>query len=258
VLDIFIVVALGIATLVTAYLGVHVTLHPAESQKEKQFYKIGFVVCGVLISFLAGWQAYRNNKTQNELSQELGRIEKNTNEPPKVQVNVPPAQVVVEPSEAHMPPSYLEVSNIIPPQGFNIIAPNKQFGLNVEFTQVGNGPIEDIHNVERILVGNEKSESSLKSHFSELLNEAIRQDGGRKSALSLLNGRFYNSAVSPVLTEDQAKEILDGHQFFYLFIWATWKDQNGSKGKLEQCSWIMKPPEEFQVGQTISLHSCNP
>ncbi len=45
--EIAMAVSLWVLTLITAYLGVHVTLHPAESASEKRRYKIGFCVCGI-------------------------------------------------------------------------------------------------------------------------------------------------------------------------------------------------------------------
>src|SRR4051812_36349816 len=99
--DIVLAVLLGLLTLITAYLGVHVTLHPAESHHEKLAYKIGFSACGVTACVLIGVQTYRNNAAQQQLQSEIthiqndtGRIERNTEQPPRVQVNVPPASVV--------------------------------------------------------------------------------------------------------------------------------------------------------------------
>lgn len=96
--DIAIAVSLCVLTLITAYLGVHVTLHPAESAREKRRYKIGFCVCGILACALIGIQTYRNDATQQELHSEIThiqkdttRIERNTQQPPSVQVtnNIP-------------------------------------------------------------------------------------------------------------------------------------------------------------------------
>ena len=89
-LDIGIAVLGAFVMLVTAYLGVHVTLHPAQTDKHKLAYKLGFGVCALLSCGLIGTQAYRNNKTQAGLQAAIDRIEKNTKESPKVIVNIPP------------------------------------------------------------------------------------------------------------------------------------------------------------------------
>jgi hypothetical protein len=101
--DILLAVLLGVLTLITAYLGVHVTLHPAESHREKWAYKIGFTVCGLTACVLIGIQTYRNNAAQQQLQSEIThiqndtvRIEKNTEQAPRVEVNVPPPSVILQ------------------------------------------------------------------------------------------------------------------------------------------------------------------
>jgi hypothetical protein len=96
-LDIAIAIFIGVLTLTTAFLGIYVTLHPAGSDRAKLWYKLGFLVCGLFGCALIGVQTARNNQAQNELKSQLGRIEKNTVEPPKVQVNLP--QVVIPPPQ---------------------------------------------------------------------------------------------------------------------------------------------------------------
>jgi len=89
-LDIVIAIALMGDSVLMAYLGVHVTLHPADSDKTRFRYKVGFGLCALLACALIGWQTYRNDVAQSELKQELSRIESNTKTPPRVNVNVPP------------------------------------------------------------------------------------------------------------------------------------------------------------------------
>jgi len=98
-MDIFIAVFLGAVMLVTAYLGVHVTIHPVESDRARLQFKIGFVVCAIVVCALNGIQAYRSTNAQSNLQEQLTKIERDTKEPPKVQVtnNVPPPQVVIAP-----------------------------------------------------------------------------------------------------------------------------------------------------------------
>jgi hypothetical protein len=66
-LDISIAVVLGAIMLITAYLGIHVTLHPTESARSRRLYKIGFGMCGLAALSLIGWQAYRANKVQESM-----------------------------------------------------------------------------------------------------------------------------------------------------------------------------------------------
>jgi len=62
--DILISAALAILTIVMAYLGVHVTLHPADSTRAKRWYKIGFSSCAMVAVALVVWQGVRNGEAQ--------------------------------------------------------------------------------------------------------------------------------------------------------------------------------------------------
>lgn len=99
-LDIGIAVVIALLLAVTAYLGTHITMHPAETSREKFRYKAGFAACGLVGCILIGIQAWRNNQTQSDLKDRLSRIEVNTKTPPNVQVtnNIPPVQVIPNPS----------------------------------------------------------------------------------------------------------------------------------------------------------------
>jgi len=47
-LDVAIAVLLGIISIAMAYLGVHLTMHPAESPKARMAYKIAFASCALV------------------------------------------------------------------------------------------------------------------------------------------------------------------------------------------------------------------
>ena len=76
--DIFIAILLGVITLGTGYLGLHVTLHPAGSDKERKLYKFAFGACAIAACTLSGVQAYRNNVSQSLLNREIKHIDDNT------------------------------------------------------------------------------------------------------------------------------------------------------------------------------------
>src|ERR1043166_6249498 len=99
-LDVLLPVASAVLTIFTGYLGFHVTFHPAETPRAKRLYKLSFFLCSLITIILIGVQALRNARTQSTLEATLGRIEKNTIEPPKVSITntIPPTQVVITPS----------------------------------------------------------------------------------------------------------------------------------------------------------------
>ena len=64
--DIILAVTIGALMLLTAYLGVRVTLHRAESDQARKAYKVTFFSCAVLACILIGTQAYRNFQAQQQ------------------------------------------------------------------------------------------------------------------------------------------------------------------------------------------------
>jgi hypothetical protein len=93
--DILLPVVLFLVTSVTAYLGVRVTLHPAETPKAKRLYKVAFGVLTIIATGLIVWQSVLSRAEKTQLRTQLNQIQKNTETPPTV--NVSPPTVSVEP-----------------------------------------------------------------------------------------------------------------------------------------------------------------
>ncbi len=85
--DILIDVALAATTFAMAWVGVHVSLYPVTSEKDKRARKKWFIALGAFAIALTIAQGIRNEITQNDL---LGAIRSN-----KPVVNVQPAPVTV-------------------------------------------------------------------------------------------------------------------------------------------------------------------
>jgi hypothetical protein len=80
-------IAVGIAllTLVTAYLGVHLTMHPADTDKKKTVYKVAFGFCALGICVLIGIQTHRNSEAQQTLLGQMKDIQLHA-----LAINAPP------------------------------------------------------------------------------------------------------------------------------------------------------------------------
>ena len=73
--DIFISASLAALTILMAYLGVHVTLHPPnESPRARYWYKVGFFVCGLLAVSLVITQGVRANKSQRTANNQIASL----------------------------------------------------------------------------------------------------------------------------------------------------------------------------------------
>jgi hypothetical protein len=73
--DIFISGSLAALTIIMAYLGMHVTLHPPNESPRLQFwYKLGFFVCGAFALSLVIIQGVRANKSQRSASNQIASL----------------------------------------------------------------------------------------------------------------------------------------------------------------------------------------
>jgi hypothetical protein len=73
--DIFVSASLAALTMVMAYLGVHVTLHPPnESPRAQYLYKLGFFVCGLLAVALVITQGVRAGRSQRRSANEISDL----------------------------------------------------------------------------------------------------------------------------------------------------------------------------------------
>jgi hypothetical protein len=74
--DIILSTLLAILTIVMAYVGVHVTLHPPnESPKKQLLYKLGFFACGVLAVILVIVQGVRGLNSQRNATNEIDALQ---------------------------------------------------------------------------------------------------------------------------------------------------------------------------------------
>lgn len=76
-LDVVISASLAAVTIIMAYLGVHVTLHPPNESPRAQFwYKMGFFICGVLAVSLVVTQGIRAGRAQRSASSQIAGLQK--------------------------------------------------------------------------------------------------------------------------------------------------------------------------------------
>lgn len=85
---------------VLSIAGVFVSIRIPGSHHHRRWY-IGLLFFGIFVSAVTFWQQSRSRASHGEELQKLqallGKIEGNTSQPPRVSVNVPPAQVIVAP-----------------------------------------------------------------------------------------------------------------------------------------------------------------
>ena len=175
-------------------------------------------------------------------------------------VNVPSSQIILEqPAGGNTPVSYLEIKSINVGNEKRVIQADRVFAVNIFFEQVGEARLESVRNFATLTVGSEKEETNIVKHFRKQVVAADKRTSllfGQATGTPVYGRKFYGSAFTPVLTANQAIGILDGTQRLYLNTWASWKDPNGSKGRVGECSWFMKPVSAEVAPGSLALHSC--
>src|SRR5690349_75856 len=75
VADILLSVLLSILTIYMSYLGVHLTLHPADTPKLKRSYKLRFLIVSVAVIGIVIAQGIRNGLSQKESAKHIASLE---------------------------------------------------------------------------------------------------------------------------------------------------------------------------------------
>jgi hypothetical protein len=80
-IDTLIAILLGVVTIVMAYMGMHVTIHPpGESVRVQRGYKLGFVLLALTAVLLLWWQGARSEQAQEQASNARRSAEKKIGE----------------------------------------------------------------------------------------------------------------------------------------------------------------------------------
>ena len=254
-LDIAIAVLLGALTLLTAFLGVYVTLHPVESDHSRKRYKIGFCACGLFACVLIGLQAYRNTQAQAATQKQLTQIEHNTKEPPKVEVNVQPSQpqvtVVVptdHPSHTHLvfsgpnsPPLNSPPGSPSPP-----FKQGQQYTVNLGLYNTGSYPARDTANGELVVMVGEKD---IKTAYSEYVNRIKIKQHGSLSVPDPIGGAnlIWGTRTLPVFSAEDAESFNTAKSAILVLQKARWTDDTG-RYELLFARYLMAEPYPI-VGQ---------
>jgi hypothetical protein len=265
--DILIAIGIGVLTIVIAYLGVHVTFHPADSAEKKSAYKVAFALCGLAACGLIAVQAYRNLKSQEALNAQLGRIETNTKTPPTVQVNVPaspPTQVILQPTQTAKPKlegfaePYIELLE-------QKIEPGVGIRMNVGVVAAGI-PIKDLYFAPYPAILTDADEKDFPKNergFHEAARKLIQKQrkviiDQKVVGMHVSPGveRPFVQAESPPPTAEQLDGFATDHTRLYVIMWAMWKDENGVSGETEVCRRLQAPQSNVLNAKTAVWLAC--
>jgi hypothetical protein len=260
--DIVLAVGLGAVTLITAYLGSHVTMHPAETAHARTLYKSGFAVCGLIALVLIGVQAYRNNRSQSLLDAQLGRIEKNTKTPPSVEVNVAPAAPQIILNNASPFAGSISLAKIEFPPSLDA----DPFGINIHLMNSGQAPIADAYYwvtavflpIGTIASINDSNAADKKAYsaFLKLGKKALldaRRAGHSPIYYSVGQDQYGAMFLHP--RSEEIDGVIHGTVRLYFFAYVEW---SGGKSQYIACRWLQPPAEvNYGSGANLVLHDCS-
>jgi hypothetical protein len=121
-MDLFLTVLSAAVQAVLAYLGFHLSVKPPTPSEQRR-YKVAFVSLGIVGVFINGGQQWRNSAEQSTLKEQLAElktgiktVERQTQQPPHVTVNVPQVPVQIVPGTTREAPRQGTPSALNPPK----------------------------------------------------------------------------------------------------------------------------------------------
>lgn len=244
--------------LALAVLGIYVTWQPPEiPSKKHDIMIICFVVLGLLGVACAGAVAYRSGR-------QLDRIETNTGNPPKVEVNVPPStppQVTILPPTPtrHVSTGFIKMAT--DPQfadGGNALAEASPLSVNIRVMNGGAEPVDGFFRYFEISLQPVTTETADKVDATML---ATFKKNAKKMAKSVTPEQKHtvdpgtidwNTLTTQALTKAQVDGINNGTLRFYVYALASWKDEAHD---FEYCV-SLQPPKTPQLNVNAVWHNC--
>lgn len=220
-----------------AYMGLTMT-----HWKHKAFF-FGLVLLGGVFTGIA---VKRGVDSANTVQTQLNNIEHNTETPPQVTVNIPPAsppEVIISPPQAepHKSQAFMQLTKMeAPPK----LEANSRLHFNLHLQNTGKDPaysayakfsdaIATIPNPSNVA---ESTEIDAKMH-SVLLQSALKAyrdevKAGNKGVTVAIGGDLWNTTWLGPLSQKEVDEIVSGHSRLYIFAWSRW---NNNQADLEYC-----------------------
>ena len=234
--DIVLATAQCALMLLTAYLGIHVTLHPTESSQATRNYKIGFAVCAFVACCLIGVQAYRSNRAQNALNQLLTNIDQNTKNPPREEGYVVLNKVDV--------PS--DMSQIVAghPFGFNAYA------VNPTHERVFDGYAAALTGLVDITEHKDDPDAEAKRVLADYIAglDKVYAAGNIKGPDLALGGQsVWGTGTYHARDAKDVKKILSGDLRIYLITYMAWMDSKHMPHSSYDCRWLQNPSVHLGV-----------
>jgi hypothetical protein len=257
--DVLIAIGIGVVQLVITWYAVDITL---KEKRIKTAVTIG--ILGLLGIGLTVFATIRNSLTQKGLEVRLEKIQRNTETPPQVTVNVPqsaPPQIIVNPQQntsRRVTAGFIQFARM--PEFLNNgrVAEGTPITTNLFLMNRGSEPVDNFTRYLGIgLVSIKEKDANqvdreIHSAFSK---DAVKTIKTSKRGVTLNVGDVaWNTLSTPVLTKEQADQLLNGTLRFYVYGWARWKDELHD---FDSCMWLQAPSVAQIDSNTAVWHVCS-
>lgn len=260
--DIVIAAGVGFTQLVLTWYGVHVSMKESRMRNAIIIGIIGAIGIGLIV-----YGAIRNNANQQGLQTQLDRIQHNTEQPPKVEVNIPTPTVNVSVLGEEggfmqlIGTSLIGVGETSMYKDELLLTPNKPIMANVTFENRGKqrvfnnftfGEIAIVMNV------NEKADKVAREAFmrnvrSSRANIAAKGLRGTEVGVGM---SVWKTIQSVPLSKEHIDGILRGTSRMYIQTLSAWTNADNKHSESISCVWI-QPPASIEVkDKDVVYRSC--
>lgn len=240
--DILIAIGIGLSQLAITWYAVDISV---KENRIRNAAIIGFV--GLIGIGLTVFGTIRNGLSQKALEGKLEKIQRNTEAPPQVTVNVPPSappQVIVNPppnASHHVAAGFVQFARM--PEFLNNgqIAEGVPITTNIFLMNKGSEPIDNfVRNFAIALVSIKgKDADQVDREVHSALSKSAKKEAIKAKGISLNVGDVaWNTLSTPPLTKEQVDDMMHGTLRFYVYGWSRWKDELHD---FDECVWLQAP-----------------
>jgi hypothetical protein len=270
-LDTFLAWSIILLPIILSVAGVVVSITAPQSHHKKFWYS-GLVTTGVLLSVLTWWQQERSQGIHDleikGLKDQLNAIDKNTKQPPRVEVNVPPPQVIIQNGtvtgvqQQPRNDGFLQLERQEFSQYPPTVAVGNKLSLNYHFVNRGNRPVRGARAwgfliPADIAANGPNPDAKIWGICEKSCKQIYHHVSGKGGVLIGVNQEFWGTAVSQPLTDSDVKGIFNDTVRLYSITVAIWKSENGEEQNWSVCNFAHNISPDSPSLVNAIWHNCD-